>query len=37
MMQIAALDALPYIPMADVDADVIRKADPWNMFSSHDY
>jgi len=39
MTQVSALhDALRYISMADVDANVQRNADaPWNMFSSHDY
>jgi hypothetical protein len=38
MTQVPALDALPYISMADVDANVLRNADaPWNTFSSHDY
>jgi NNMT/PNMT/TEMT family len=33
-----AIDALTFISMADVDANVLRNADaPWNMFSSHDY
>ena len=31
-------DALPYIPMADAKAKVLRNADAsWNTFSSHDY
>jgi hypothetical protein len=31
-------DALPCIPMADVEENVLRNAGaPWNMFSSHDY
>jgi NNMT/PNMT/TEMT family len=38
MTQVPALDALPYIFMRDVDANVIRNADaPWNVFSSYDY
>jgi NNMT/PNMT/TEMT family len=38
MAQVPALDALPYIFMRDVDANVIRNADaPWNIFSSYDY
>src|ERR1700733_189420 len=38
MTQVPALDTLPCIFMADVDANVLRNADaPWNMFSSHDY
>lgn len=37
MTQVPALDALPCIFMADVDANVFRNADaPWNAFSSHD-
>jgi NNMT/PNMT/TEMT family len=38
MKQLAALDALRYIPMAAVDTNVLDNADaPWNRFSSHDY
>jgi hypothetical protein len=38
MAQVPAVDTLPCIFMADVDANVLRNADaPWNMFSSHDY
>jgi hypothetical protein len=33
-----ASDALPCIPMADVEENVLRNAGaPWNMFSSNDY
>lgn len=38
MTQVPARDALTYISMADVDANVLRNADaPWNIFSPHDY
>jgi NNMT/PNMT/TEMT family len=43
MKQIPALDALPcegalrYIPMADVDSNVLDADDLWNRFSSNDY
>jgi hypothetical protein len=37
MKQMLALDALSYIPMADVDTSALDADDLWNTFSSNDY